>query len=74
MFTPNNNEMKGKEQIIINTINELLEESNNSEIQFTYYKAKSRKDYENINVEEEEKINLMISQNKRTIQMIQIAH
>lgn len=64
LFTPNNNEMKGKEQIIINTINELLEESNNSEIQFTYYIAKSRKDFENINVEEEEKLNLMISQYK----------
>lgn len=65
LFTPDNNEMKGKEQIIINTINELLEESNNSEIQFTYYIAKSRKDYENINVAEDEKSNLMISQNNK---------
>ncbi|MBE5981374.1 MAG: hypothetical protein E7249_19950 [Paenibacillaceae bacterium] len=65
LFTPDNNEMKGNEQIIINTINELLEESNNSDIQFTYYIAKSRKDYENINVAEEEKSNLMISQNNK---------
>lgn len=65
LFTPDNNEMKGNEQIIINTINELLEESNNCDIQFTYYISKSGKDFKNINVAEEEKSNLMISQSKK---------